>query len=86
MPIAVSVRIVAWMETAWLVRYLDRELSDDEAVAFEAYVLDKPELLAQIEADTNLRDTLRNAALNTPGDVLDQHPASDVQAHVTDVR
>lgn len=85
MPIATSARIVAWMENAWLVRYLDRQLSDDEVAAFEAYALDKPELLALIEADTNLRDALSEAALNTPGDVADQHVATDAQAHITDV-
>ncbi|QBB71269.1 hypothetical protein ELE36_13400 [Pseudolysobacter antarcticus] len=86
MPISTSVRIVAWMENAWLVRYLDRQLSDDEVAAFEAYVLDKPELLTLIEADTNLRDALSDAALNTPGDVLDQHAASDARAYVTDIQ
>lgn len=80
MPIVTSVRIVAWMENAWLVRYLDRQLSDDEVAAFEAYALDKPELLALIEADTNLRDALSEAALNTPGDGADQHVATDAQA------
>jgi len=48
--------------------------------AFEAYALDKPELLALIEADTNLRDALSEAALNTPGDGADQHVATDAQA------
>ena len=86
MPISTSVRIVAWMENAWLVRYLDRQLSDDELAAFEAYVLDKPELLALIEADTNLRDALSEAALNTPGGVVDQHAATGAQAHIVDVQ
>lgn len=39
-------------------RYLDRQLSDDEVAWFEAYALDKPELLAQIDADSTLRDAL----------------------------
>ncbi len=86
MPIVTSVRIVAWMENAWLGRYLDRELADDEVAAFEAYVLDKPELLALIEADTHLRDALNDAALNTPGEVMGKHAASDAQAHVTDAQ
>lgn len=86
MPIATSVRIVAWMESAWLVRYLDRQLSDDELAAFEAYVLDKPELLALIEADTNLRDALSEAQLNTPGGLLDQQAASEFRESVSKVQ
>ena len=45
-----------WLEQAWLDRYLERGLDEDESAWFEAYVLDKPKLLAQIEADTDLRD------------------------------
>jgi hypothetical protein len=48
----------AWLEQAWLLRYLDRQLSSEETSWFEAYVLDKPELLASIEADLNLCDAL----------------------------
>jgi hypothetical protein len=51
-------QMTAWLEQAWLARYLDRQLADDETTWFEAYVLDKPELLATIEADTRLRDAL----------------------------
>lgn len=48
----------AWLDSAWLARYLERQLAPDEAAWFESYVLDKPELLAMIEADTRLRDAL----------------------------
>ncbi len=48
----------AWLEQAWLARYLDRQLDGDEAAWFEAYVLDKPELLTMIDADNRLRDAL----------------------------
>jgi hypothetical protein len=48
----------AWLDSAWLARYLERELSVEETAWFEGYVLDKPELLAMIEADTHLRDAL----------------------------
>jgi hypothetical protein len=51
-------RMTAWLEQEWLVRYLDRRLASEEASWFEAYVLDKPELLATIEADTRWRDAL----------------------------
>jgi anti-sigma factor RsiW len=61
-PIDEQERASAWLERAWLARYLDRELSEDETARFEAYVLDKPELLAQIDADTALRDTLAAVA------------------------
>ncbi|HBK56691.1 MAG TPA: hypothetical protein DDZ76_10510 [Xanthomonadales bacterium] len=47
-----------WLETAWLERYLDRRLSVEENEFFEAYMLDKPHLIAEIEADTAVRDGL----------------------------
>ena len=50
-----------WLESAWLQRYLDRQLSDPESEWFEAYMLDKPHLIDAIEADTNLRDGLVGA-------------------------
>ena len=50
--------ISGWLEQAWLARYLDRQLTGEEAAWFEAYVLDKPELLDVIDADTRLRDAL----------------------------
>lgn len=48
----------AWLESAWLARYLDRQLSDDEGAWFEAYLLDKPELLGMVEIDAQVRDAL----------------------------
>lgn len=45
----------AWLEQAWLERFLDRELAPSEQAWFEAYVLDKPELLERIEADSAVR-------------------------------
>ena len=44
-----------WLQQAWLQRYLERRLSAEECAWFEAYVLDKPELLDQVEADNALR-------------------------------
>lgn len=65
----------AWLQQAWLARYLDRQLDGDETAWFEAYVLDKPELLAMIDADNRLRDALagepraaRGSAPNGPVD------------------
>ncbi|HEY8010777.1 MAG TPA: hypothetical protein VIE67_07225 [Rudaea sp.] len=55
-----------WLEQAWLARYLDRQLDGDETAWFEAYVLDKPELLAMIDADNRLR----NALAGRPGAVV----------------
>lgn len=55
-PIAPNERMASWLEQAWLNRYLDRKLEDDEAEWFEMYVLDRPELIAAIEADNDLRD------------------------------
>jgi hypothetical protein len=57
-PTTTPTRMTAWLEQAWMVRYLDRQLASEEADWFEAYALDKPELLAMIEADTRLRDAL----------------------------
>jgi hypothetical protein len=51
-------RLPAWLESAWLVRYLDRELTPPEMQWFEAYVLDKPELLTMIDSDNDLRDAI----------------------------
>ncbi|MEO7325412.1 MAG: hypothetical protein ABIW82_11350 [Dokdonella sp.] len=50
--------MAGWLESAWLARYLDRQLSGDEAAWFEAYLLDKPELLGMVEVDNELRDGL----------------------------
>jgi len=57
-PTTLPARMNAWLEQAWLTRYLDRQLASDEATWFEAYALDKPELLAMIDADTRFRDAL----------------------------
>lgn len=51
-------RMAAWLESVWLGRYLDRLLTGEETAWFEAYLLDKPELLAAVDADTRLREAL----------------------------
>jgi hypothetical protein len=48
-----------WLEDAWLGRYLDRLLTEEETHWFEQYVLDKHRLLSLIDADTRLRKALR---------------------------
>ena len=65
-PSVAQTRMTAWLEHAWLARYLDRELDGDEASWFEAYAIDKPVLLAKIEADTSLRDALTASASMSP--------------------
>jgi hypothetical protein len=50
-----------WVERAWLQRYLDRRLTESENAWFETYVLDKHELLAEIDADTHLSAALHAA-------------------------
>ncbi len=57
-PNSAPQRLSAWLEQAWLARYLDRQLDGAETEWFEAYALDKPELLTMIDADTRLRDAL----------------------------
>ncbi len=47
-----------WLERAWMQRYLDGELTPDELAAFEAYLLDRPHLVAELEADNLLRDAI----------------------------
>lgn len=63
----------AWLSSAWLARYLERQLTPDEVAWFEAYVLDKPELLSMIEADTRLRDAVAADAQSLRG-VGNGHP------------
>ena len=53
-----------WLERAWLVNYLDGHLSEEEAEWFEAYALDKPDLMATIDADTRLRRSLEGYFLS----------------------
>jgi hypothetical protein len=48
--------LAVWLERAWLSRYLDHELSDEEGAWFETYALDRADLLDAIESDTRLRD------------------------------
>jgi hypothetical protein len=55
-------RMSAWLEQAWLIQYLDRQLAGEEAQWFETYAMERRELLATIEADTRLRDALAAAA------------------------
>lgn len=64
-PIAPNERMASWLERAWLNRYLDRKLDDDEVEWFEMYALDKPELIATIDADSDLRDGFALAADTT---------------------
>lgn len=61
-PTTTPTRMSAWLEQAWLIQYLDRQLAEEEAQWFESYAMDRPELLATIEADTRLRDALAAAA------------------------
>ena len=51
-------KLAAWLEDAWLQRYLDRELTEQEESWFEAYALDKAHLLSAIDSDLDLRDGL----------------------------
>lgn len=56
-----SRQLADWLEQAWLQRCLDRELDPEELEWFEAYALDRPHLVAAIEADNRLRDALAAA-------------------------
>jgi hypothetical protein len=61
-PTTTPTRMSAWLEQAWLVQYLDRQLAGKEAQWFETYAMERRKLLATIEADTRLRDALAAAA------------------------
>lgn len=56
-----------WMERALLQRYLARTLSAQETDWFEAWMLDKPHIIAAIEADNDLRDGLALASAARSG-------------------
>jgi len=82
-------RLSAWLEQAWLLRYLERQLTDDETTWFEAYLLDKPELLSSIEADADLRDALAVEAarngLSGARDAGAAHGPADVAAGLASI-
>jgi len=63
--------MAAWLQSAWLARYLDRQLDAGEAAWFEAYLLDKPDLLAVVEIDNAMRDAMAtdHAAMRPEVDV-----------------
>lgn len=68
-----------WLEDVWLARYLDGELSPDESAGFEVYCFGRDRLMAQLDADSDLRDLLcANAdafdAVETPGAVATSTP------------
>lgn len=72
-----TTRMAGWLESAWLARYLDRQLEGEELAWFEAYLLDKPELLAMVEADNGVRDAVAAGAIQ---------PASGPFAGVADTQ
>ena len=61
-PPTTPTRMTTWLEQVWLDSYLDRQLAGEEAQWFEAYAVERPELLVTIETDTRLRDALAAAA------------------------
>lgn len=85
-PTPANPRMAAWLESAWLARYLDRQLDGEELAWFEAYLLDKPELLDVVEADTTLRDALAagRASADSPaaGDRRDATAPAGKTRHV----
>lgn len=77
-----SATLAEWLEDAWLQRYLDRELNDAESAWFEAYMLDKPRLIAAIDTDNALRDGIHawhaqqlGDAAQTSSDAITTPPA-----------
>jgi len=58
-------RMAAWLESAWLARYLDRQLEGEELAWFEGYLLDKPELVEAVEAENLLKGALAASEKNS---------------------
>lgn len=75
----------AWLEQAWLARYLDRRLTEEETAAFEAYLLDRPHLLDAVEADNALREAAAGLA-DLRDDVPGQPGAAGGELHRTSSR
>lgn len=50
-----------WLEQAWMERYLNRELTEDESDWFEAYLLDRPSLLPHLMSDRLLAEAGRKS-------------------------
>lgn len=73
-PNTSTIPMSAWLEDAWLDRYLERRLSPDECAWFETYALERPRLVARIEADNDLRDALHAAAAAVRADGSPQTP------------
>lgn len=67
------VRLAPWLERVWLERYLERRLDADETRWFELYLHGHPELLAEVEADLELRDAL---AASDPAEFADGSTAA----------
>ena len=71
-----------WFEQIWLERYLDGDLEEEEVAWFEAYMLDKPNLLRAVDADTALREALAAADLSvTVGSTPDDSASAPATAH-----
>lgn len=74
--------LAPWLEQAWLARYLERQLGAEEIVWFEAYLLDRPGLIEQLELDSALRAVLSAdaEAANSFRAELDRVPSADPDA------
>ncbi len=70
-----SPRLKPWLERAWMDRYLDRSLDEEDAAWFETYLLERPELQAELAADLDLRDGL--ARINTEAPLDGAPPAAN---------
>lgn len=81
-------RLAPWLESAWLQRYLDRQLDADETAWFEEYVVGKPHLLERIDADSDVRDAVAHGAAelrSVQAEAAEAVP-HDVPLHATPVR
>ena len=75
--LAPGTRMAGWLEQAWMERYLARQLGEAESAWFEGYMLDKAELLDQLDADSDLRDAVHSAvATGAYGASADADPQS----------
>jgi len=81
MTSAAPTRLAGWLESAWLARYLDRELEGEELEWFEAYLVDKPDLLEMVEVDNRLRDVLEANSSEMTSRNTEFQPADSARGH-----
>ncbi len=71
-PASNYIDMPSWLEDAWMDRYLERQLTEEESAWFEVYMLSRPHLVARLQLDNDLRDGLAAGADPTAVTSLDR--------------